>query len=74
MLKRWISVYGCKINTPVNHYDPLFYYFPHCDDDANSITDNTTLAAERCSGILRSSETNKKTNITSAVLDKITQG
>lgn len=26
----------CKINTAVKHSKPLFHYYPHCDDDANT--------------------------------------
>ncbi len=38
-----MGVEACKINTAVNHYELLFYHYPHSDDDANSSTDNTAL-------------------------------
>lgn len=60
----------CKINTAVNHCEPLFYHYTDSDDDANSTTDNAALL-----GIQRSYEDNKKkAMIASVVLDKTTQG
>lgn len=33
----------CKINTAVNHYEPLSYHYSLSDDDANNTTDITAL-------------------------------